>query len=183
MSSLDPARHLRPVLAVPAKWSADRVLAKLRSSDSAFAVIEDNGRPLSLLTARDLELLGDGPLAGRLEQLPALLLVDAETPPLDIDDLVYLARLLTDGRATGFGVLDGGGRITGAVHADDVDAALPADAIGGATDRFAGNPGLAARWYVCRTCVPSPSRRAPSTGSDVPTCPRNWLHGPMEPET
>jgi hypothetical protein len=182
MNSLDPAHHLRPVLTVPAEWQADRVLAELRSSDDAFALVEDNGRPQSLLTSHDLELLGDGPLAGHLEQLPVLVLVGTGPSPLDVDDLVHLARLLIDGHATGCGVEDDDGRIIGALHADDIDEALPADAIGGDLDRFVGNPGLAPRWYICRLCVPSPSLRAPFAGSEVPNCPRNWLHGPMELE-
>ncbi len=182
MSSLDPAGHLRPVLTVPAEWPADRVLAELRSSDAAFALVEDNGRPQSLLTSHDLEILDDGPLAGQPERMPALVLVGTGPAPLDVDDLVHLARLLMDGHATGFGVEDDDGRIMGAVHADEIDAALPADAIGGDLDRFVGNPGLAPRWYICRTCVPSPSLRAPFAGSEVPSCPRNWLHGPMELE-
>jgi hypothetical protein len=180
MSTLDPTTHLQPALPVTAAWPASQALAALRASDAAFALVEEDGRPQSLVTEQDLEQLGDAPLAGRLDHLPALVLVDAAAGLLDVDDLVDLARLLMEGGAPGFVVLDGG-QVTGAVPGDDVDAALPVDAIG--ASQRSGDPSVPTRWYICRICQPSPSRRSPPGGIERPTCPRNWLHGAMEPET
>jgi hypothetical protein len=186
MSTLELAASLQPTLPVTAAWPASQALAALRSSAAAFALVQEDGRPQSLVTEEDLEGLGDAPLAARLEQLPVLVLVDAAVGVLDVDDLVDLARLLMDGGAAGFVVLDGG-QVTGAVPGDDVNAALPLDAISAAgafgASRRSGDPGVPTRWYICLKCRPSPSRRSPPGGIQRPTCPRNWLHGAMEPET
>lgn len=185
MSTLDPTAHLRPTLPVTAACPASEALAALRSSDAAFALVEEDGRPQSLVTEQYLERLGDAPLAGQLDHLPALVVVDAAVGLLDVDDLVDLARLLMESGAPGFAVLTDG-HVTGAVPGNDVSGALPVDAISasgafGASRR--GDPGVPARWYICRKCQPSPSRRSPPGGDERPTCPRNWLHGAMEPES
>jgi hypothetical protein len=167
---------------VPGSWLASQALVALRSSDAAFALVEEDKRPQSLVAEQDLQRLGDSPLDRRLDQLPALVLIDAAVGLLDVDDLVRLAYLLLEGGAPGFVVL-AEGQVIGAVSGDDVDAALPVDAIGAAESRVSGDPRVPPRWYVCRKCRPSLSRRAPFDGAEPPTCPRNWLHGAMEPET
>jgi hypothetical protein len=183
MSTLDPRAHLRPVLRVPGAWPASQALAALRSSDATFALVEEDGRPQSLVTEDDLERLDDTPPAGRLAELPALVVVDAAAGLLDVDDLAKLALFLEEGGAAGFVVL-AGGDVLGAVSGDEVAAALPVDAIDGSS-RMSGNPGVPPRWFRCLKCPPSsPERlRAPLQGAERPTCLRNWLHGPMEPVT
>jgi hypothetical protein len=84
------------------------VLAALGSSDAAFALVEQDGRPQSLVTEEDLEQLGDTRLAPRLDRLPALIFVDDAVGLLDVDDLVRLAYLLMEGRAPSFVVLTDG---------------------------------------------------------------------------
>jgi hypothetical protein len=168
-----------PVGLPPDAWPASQALAALRSSDAAFALVEDDGRPQSLVSEQDLERFGDTPLDRRLDELPALVCINASVGLLDIDDLVRLASLLMNGGAPGFVVL-ADEQVTGAVHNDDVAAALPLDAIG--ASRISGNPGVPTPWYICYKCQPSPSRRAPLDGAERPTCPRNWLHGAMTPE-
>ena len=176
MCTLDYETHLQPVLRVPDAWPASQALSALQASDAPFALVEEDGRPQSLVSALDLERLGDVPLAQRLAELPALVSVDAAPGSLDLDDLMRIASLLLDGGAPGFVVLTGE-QVTGAVPSDDVDAVLPLDAIGAA--RISGDPGVPTPWYICRKCRPSPSRRAPLDGAERPTCPRNWLHGVM----
>lgn len=179
MCTLDYGTYLKPVLRVPDARPASQALTALRSSDAALALVEADGRPQSLVSEQDLERLGDTPLAQRLDELPALVCVDAFSGLLDLDDLMRIASLLLDGGAPGFVVL-AGEQVTGAVRDEDVDAVLPLDAIG--VSRMSGDPGVPIPWYICRKCRPSPSRRAPLDGAERPTCPRNWLHGAMTPE-
>jgi hypothetical protein len=179
MCTLDYDTYLQPVLRVPDAWPASQALAALQASDAAFALVEEDRRPQSLVSAQDLERLGDVPLAQRLDELPGLVCIDASSGPLDLDDLMRIASLLLEGGAPGFVVL-ADQQVAGAVSSDDVDAVLPLDAIG--ASRMSGDPGVPTPWYICRKCRPSPSRRAPFDGAERPTCPRNWLHGAMTPE-
>lgn len=179
MSSLDLAARLQPILSVPDTWSGHQALTALQKSTAAMALVEIEARPQALLSEHDLAEVGAAHISERLVQLPGLIFVDAAAGVLDIDDLVVLAYHLTRTGASGFVVLLEG-KVAGWVPSEEVDAALPIDAIG--SSRVSGNPGVRPRWYVCHKCRPAPSRRAPFDATEAPSCPRNWLHGRMEPE-
>jgi hypothetical protein len=167
-----------PVITVPSVLSPADALTALDQACIDYAVVLHEELPQSTLHRTEFTALRDISLADQLEALPALVILGV-ADELDLDDLADLAWLLDRGGSSAVTLIDDD-VVVGVISADELDLALPIEAV--RTVRMSGDPGVPARWYVCSRCRPVPTRRAPLIDSETPRCPRNWLHGAMDPE-
>jgi len=182
---LQLAENLEPFVLIPTSASVAEATTKLQKADATFAVVGDTNHPQTLLMEDHLAVLTDEedrPLADLLDRLPPLLVVDGDVEGLDTEDLKQFAYLLQQTKAPGLVVYQDN-QVIGVVSRGTIAGALPLTAITSTgTKRLYGDASVPARTFICRKCNPPPPRRRPRQGDEAPTCPRDWLHGPMERE-
>jgi len=185
-TTFDITKDVVSFAVLPPSATIAEASAMLRGSGTPYAVICDAGQPQTLVQERHLvAFAGDvaRTLAEVLSLLPPLLVTDQERE-ITLADLKEFARLLQlTPQPPGLLICSNRqirGVIPRGVVASALSSALPL--IGQLPRRLYGEIAVPAHTYICRKCpVPQPRRR-PRSGDEVPECPRNWLHGPMEVE-
>lgn len=182
---LDVLEHSASFVLIPTSVSVEEAMRTLQEADAVFAVVGDSNHPQTVLQEEHLTEFADEenrPLGQLLQRLPPLLVVDAEVEALDSEDLKQFAYLLQHTGAAGV-VIYRDTEVAGVIPRQAVARALPLAAITSTgTKRLYGDANVPARTFICRHCDPPPPRRRPRLGDEAPTCPRDWLHGPMERE-
>ena len=145
----------------------------------AFAVVSDADK--RLLISRE-QLVGASntdatTLADFFIPIPPLVTLSAEWDPLLPDDVDQLVECLISTEAPGIAVYRNDeikGILSRATLAEGISGESVRVSKG---SRLGGNASTPSRIYSCDKC---PSKRAPSTGEDIPPlCPQNVFHGPM----
>jgi len=158
--------------------------AKTLLEEGKLAVIHEEGRPLTIVQLDDLTQLDDTPdrpLAELLSRFASPILVD--TSEMSSDTMLELLMLMEDRKIPGIIVYQDK-QIKGVIPQKALDDALPLSDIPlpGTRGELYGDPVTPASAYICRTCEqddPPPPILLPSQGDSAPTCPKHWLHGPM----
>lgn len=186
MVKFSPAKYLEPFIVLSLSTSVGEALALLRAANEKYAIVGDTNQPKALMQEDTFQLLEDEDrrsLSEVLERLPSLIVIDEEVDVLDTEDLKDMARFLKEAQAPGLSVYRED-RVVGVIPRSAVASALPLSAIASPrTERLYGPAGVPTRTFVCRKCAPLKTRRRPSRVDEIPSCPRDWLHGPMEQES
>ncbi|NEO98688.1 MAG: hypothetical protein F6K58_08400 [Symploca sp. SIO2E9] len=182
-SQLSLNQNFEGFITITAATSVAEALKRLEESQKQLAVVVNANQPQTLLQGKHLTALssqGSKPLAELLEQLPSPLVVDSGVEVLETADLKQLGNLLKKTKAPGL-IIYQNGEVSGIVPRKAIAQALPLDALTSDTTRsdLYGDSQVVARTYVCRQCNP-PTYMRPRQG-ETPSCPKNWLHGNMEP--
>ncbi|MFK0259378.1 hypothetical protein [Streptomyces sp. NPDC090445] len=188
------ADRIRSLAVLDPASDRDTALAVLDAAAAHHAVLDHGGRPggcpgrrysgpldrtrlADLPPAAPVGLLADHARASPRLHIDGLSELDGLTVP-EAEALALLAAVGTEGL-----VLFQDGRPVGFVPWDDLADVLPlpTDEPERSGGGLGGTPMSPARCYVCRHCDP-PVRRLPRSGRDLPVCPVDLRHGPMERE-
>jgi hypothetical protein len=185
-TTFDFSKDIVSFVVLPLLASIAEALAMLRGSDTPYAVIGDAGQPQTLVQEHHLvAFAGDTArtLADVLSLLPPLLVTDQarEITPADLKEFARLLQLTPQPPGL---LICSDRQIRGVIPrsavASTLSSALPM--MGQLPKRLYGEIAVPAHTYICRKCSSPQPRRRPRSGDEVPECPRNWLHGPMEVE-
>jgi CBS domain-containing protein len=186
MAKLALAKNLEPYTILTPSTSVGDALALLRKADEKYAIVGDKNQPQALVQEDTFQLLeGEDhrQLSELLERLPSLVVVDEAVDILDTEDLMDMARLLKEAQTPGL-IVYREDKVVGVISRSAVARALPLSAIASSSaERLYGAASMPTRTFICRKCTPLKTRRRPSLGDEIPTCPRDWFHGPMERES
>jgi hypothetical protein len=183
VTSIDLSSELSSFVVVPASASPGEALEALDSANAEIALVGDEGHPQALISKGLLTALNPrqrGSLSDLAAVLPPLMVVE-DVSGLSSEELQYFALFLDRANAPGLAVYSEQ-RVVGVLGADRVAANLTLRPLTRGMPGLYGQGQVQARAYVCRRCLPVPTRRWPRSGEQAPVCPRDWLHGPMERE-
>lgn len=175
--------HFEPFIIIHPSTTIEEILTQLRDSQKDFAVVGDFQHPLALVSEDQLTQLNFYPKKSLVEcfnELSPLLVVDGEVEILNPDCLTEISYRLEETNAPGLVIYQNNG-VCGVVSWESIAMVLDEDNLLVVNNRIYGDPQVSVRTYICRQCAP-PTYAFPRQG-DTPTCPKDWLHGPMEQES